>query len=67
MLIESWIAALIIVFIFIVGIIALLGWMIADQRLEEMTKENKALIEENTKLKDKLNFTRLYYELEETK
>jgi uncharacterized protein YneF (UPF0154 family) len=67
MLIETWVAALFMVLLFLIGIGALLGWMMADQRYEEAMKENKALHKENTNLKSKLDFTRLYIELEERK
>ena len=67
MIIETWVAALLLVGICIFGGIGLLGWMIADQRLEKMTEENKVLVEENAKLKSKINFARLYINLEDKK
>lgn len=67
MLIESWIAALLFVLIAGLGGIALLGWISASQRLDEEIIENKALVEENAKLKSKLSIARLYINLEEKK
>ena len=67
MIIETWIAALFMVLIAIVGVIALVGWMIVGQRLEKATEENKALLKENTQLKSKMNFIRLYIETKEDK
>lgn len=67
MLIESWIAALLFVLIAVLGGIAMLGWIAASQRLNEEIIENKALVEENAKLKSKLSIARLYINLEEKK
>lgn len=54
MIIESWIAALFFILIAIIGCIGLLGWILADQRLEECRKENSALREKNRILQGKL-------------
>jgi hypothetical protein len=54
MLIETWVAALFAVLIFVIGLIGILGLMIADQRLEECRKENSALREKNRILQGKL-------------
>ena len=67
MIIESWIAALFFVLIAVIGGIGLVGWFTADQRLEKMAEENKALIKENTQLRSKINFARLYIEMEKDK
>ena len=67
MIIETWIAALFMGLIAVGGVIALFGWMIADQRNEDLTKENKALLKENTQLKSKINFACLYIEMEKKK
>ena len=64
MLIETWVAVLIIIFIFILGMGSLIGWILVDQRLESTTEENKTLLKENTQLKSKMDFMRLYYESE---
>ena len=67
MIIETWVAALFMVLLGIIGLVALLGWMIADQRNEKLVEENKALLKENTQLKSKMNFARLYIEMEKDK
>lgn len=64
MIIETWVAALFMILIFIIGIVAILGWMISDQRNEDAMKEIKALREENAKLKSKIGLARLYIDLE---
>lgn len=45
MIIETWIAALFFILIAILGGIGLVGWFTADQRIEELRKENSALRE----------------------
>jgi Ni/Fe-hydrogenase subunit HybB-like protein len=50
MLIETWIAALIIVCVFIGAIISGFGWIIEGERLAKAEKENKKLIAENGRL-----------------
>lgn len=67
MLIETWVAALLLVGICIFGGIGLIGWMIADQRLENAIEKNKELLKENGQLKNKINLIRLRIEMEEKK
>lgn len=50
MFIETWIAALIVLLLFAIGIIALLGWMLANQRTAEERSYNKELEEKYSKL-----------------
>ena len=57
MLIETWIAALIVIFLFVIVIIALLGWMLADQRNADERTRNKDLEEKYSKLV--LEYTRI--------
>lgn len=71
MLIESWIAVMIIVFIFITAFISIFGWMAADQRLDkeralnkELSDENLRLSVENAQMRAKINFLRLHIESE---
>lgn len=64
MVIETWIVVLFVVMFAIFGLVALAGWSIADQRLETIIKENKALLKENTQLKGKIAFIRLRIEME---
>ena len=71
MLIENWIAVIIVVFFFI-GFMALaLSGILNDQRLEderkkndELQEENKALKEEVVRLNSKIGFAKLYMEME---
>ena len=65
MLIETWVAVLIIIFIFILGIVSLIGWILADQRLENATEEIRALQKKNVLLNGKLRTIRLYINLKE--
>ena len=51
MFIETWIAALIAVFLFITNIILAASGMMNDQRLEEERAKNEALMEQNAELK----------------
>lgn len=74
MLIETWIAVMMIVFVFIGAFVSIIGWISADRRNEEqhksiicLTKENKHLIEENEQLKSKLSLIRLRIDMEEKK
>ena len=74
MIIETWVATLLLVGICILGGIGLLGWIVEGQRHDETRKEsqalveeNRALVEENAKLKSKLSLVRLYINLEEKK
>lgn len=81
MLIENWIAVLIIVFFFI-GFMALaISGILNDQRLEDERKKNNELLKENIellkenielhkevmRLNSKINLARLYVEMEGTK
>lgn len=59
MIIETWILAMFAVVGIIFGLIAMAGWMIADQRNENLVEENKELVKENTLLKSKMSFIRL--------
>ena len=54
MIIETWIAALFMVLITIIGCIGLLGWMIADQRCKEKDDTIALLQEKNRILEGKL-------------
>lgn len=51
MLIETWIAVLIVVFLFITNSILAISGIINDQRLENERERNNALMEENAELK----------------
>ena len=68
---ETWVAVMMIVFVFIGAIISVLGWMASDRQCEKQQKliktlaeENKDLVEENEKLKSKLSLIKLRIELE---
>ena len=50
MLIESWIAVMIVIFVFIITFISTCGWIIEGERLEKSEKLNKKLIAENGRL-----------------
>lgn len=50
MLIETWIAVMITVCIFISNFISIIGWITDGQRLEQEVKENKNLMAENERL-----------------
>ena len=65
MLIETWVAVLFVILLFIIEIISLLGWVLTDQNLKEVTKENRTLRKENAQLKSKLRLIRLYITLKE--
>ena len=54
MIIETWIAVLIVAFIFILGAICALGWMAADKRLEKCHKEMDRMQSEIHFLRGKL-------------
>ena len=51
MLIETWIAVLIVLFTFISNFALIASGMISDKRLENERKRNNALQEENAELK----------------
>lgn len=55
MLIETWVAAMIIVGIIIIGLASNVGWIIEGQRLEQEVKENKKLMKENERLRKIIN------------
>lgn len=70
MFIETWVAVMMIVFVFIGAIISVIGWMLSDRQCEKQQKliktlaeENKDLVEENEKLKSKLSLIKLRIEL----
>lgn len=67
MLIQTWVVTLFIVLILGLVAIGFRGWMAADKRIENLTKENQELLKENVKLKSKLSLARLYIDLEEKK
>ena len=74
MIIETWIAVMIIVFVFATAFISLLGWMAADKKLKnerlwlrELAEENARLSVENAQIKAKLSFLRLHIEMESKK
>lgn len=71
MLIENWIAVIIVVFFFIGFMVLAISGMLNDQRLEderkkndELREENKALRKEIARLNGKINLARLYVEME---
>ena len=51
MLIETWVAAFILIAVFGMAGISILGWIIEGQRLEQEVKQNKKLIAENERLR----------------
>ena len=51
MLIETWVAAFIIIAVFGIAGISNLGWIIEGQKLEREVKQNKKLIAENERLR----------------
>lgn len=55
MLIETWVAVMITVCVFFIGVISLLGWIIEGERLSQEVKENKKLIKENERLHKIIN------------
>ena len=54
MIIETWIAALLFILIAVLCSIGLIGWMLAEQRLEESHKENRLLQDKILNLEGKL-------------
>lgn len=71
MLIENWIAVMIIVFFFLGFMVLAIGGILNDQRLEDERKkidvlqeENKALREEVVRLNSKISFAKLYVDME---
>ena len=70
MLIENWIAVIIVIFIFLVACISLTSGIMQDQRLEDERKKNDELQEENkelrkevARLQGRINLARLYVEM----
>lgn len=71
MLIENWIAVIIVVFFFIGFMVLAISGILNDQRLEdermkndELQEENKALRKEVARLQSKINLAKLYVEME---
>ena len=50
MLIETWVLAIIVIFICFIALISSFGWIIEGERLVQTEKENKKLRAENGKL-----------------
>ena len=74
MIIETWIAIMIIVFVFVTAFISLLGWMASDQKIKnerrcnrELAEENARLSVENAQMKAKISFLKLHIEMESKK
>ena len=55
MLIETWVAVMIIVCVFIGAIVSNFGWIIEGIKYEQEVKENKKLIKENERLHKIIN------------
>lgn len=51
MLIETWVAAVIILFLFISSFISNIGWIFTSDDLKEANKKNEKLVKENEQLK----------------
>ena len=64
MIIETWVAVMFVLMFVVFSFVALAGWNIADKRVENLMKENKDLLKENTQLKGKLAFIRMRVEME---
>ena len=71
MLIETWIAIVIIVFFFISFMVLTIAGILNDQRLEDERKLNNELLKDNIelqkeilRLKSKINLAKLYVEME---
>lgn len=71
MLIENWIAVIIVVFFFIGFTVLAISGILNDQRLEDERKKNdelqeeiKTLKEEVVRLNSKISFAKLYMEME---
>ena len=74
MIIETWIAVLCILFIFIGSMIALAGWMSASNQYEkerefnrELEEKNEKLLAECIRLKSVVSFYKLQKDMEEDK
>lgn len=70
MLIETWIAIVIIVFFFIGFMVLAISGILNDQRLEderkkidELQEENKALRKEVARLNNKISLAKLYVDM----
>ena len=50
MLIETWVAVMIILSVFLLSLIGLCGWILEGIRLEKSERQNKKLIAENGRL-----------------
>lgn len=55
MVIETWVAASIIVAVFGMGLISIFGWIIEGERLERAEREIRKLIKENERLHKIIN------------
>lgn len=55
MIIETWVAACIVMAVFVMAGISILGWIAEGNRLERAEKENKKLIAENERLRRVIN------------
>ena len=67
MLIESWLAGLILLFFFVVAVISITGWMIVDQQIKEERDYSKYLEEQKDLLLEKcvkLESTVSFYKLQ---
>ena len=51
MLIETWIAALIVIFIFVLGIISSLGWLVNNIKNDELHEQLEEVQRENAELR----------------
>ena len=74
MIIETWIAVLCILFIFISGMIGLLGWTSASNQYEkerdlnrELEEKNEKLLAECIRLKAVVSFYKLQKDMEDDK
>lgn len=74
MIIETWIAVLCILFIFISDMIALVGWMSASNQYEkerdlnrELEEKNEKLLAKCIKLESVVSFYELQRDMEEEK
>ena len=50
MIIETWVFLIILAVFTVIGLISLIGWAIADNRLEEANQLNRELTEKNGEL-----------------
>lgn len=71
MLIETWVAIMILAFMGVIGIICALGWVTTEQLLEKERERNEILQEqkehlavENSKMRFQLNLIREKIEME---